>query len=408
MTISSLKFDNGIWDKFLMAFLIICPVFWHGGFFAGTQTLRLGQEQFFQMGTTVLCALFLVQNVYLGAFLSLAAAIYSFYGFPPASGMILLNILFFSLLYAVFYKSVSIKNFEQWTQALKWLVFIHISLMFFQAIGYDPVYSHPLRFTQNIDLVGVMGIKAFSGIFLALLLPFIAKNSLLIGFMMLFPIALSQSSCAFVSAIPVLAFYAIPKIRGRFIPIIILASFLAGAFYISKDIPNKMFSDRANLWFVATKDAMKKPLTGWGLDAFRSISDHKKFIYAKDTRDNKSYQFGYNAELKSLIPPKGFRTDKPIDPWDHPHNELVSLFYEFGMVGVLLITFFIRDIVKRYLASPMIFKYTTPVFLFFVVLFINSMGHFPLHVARTAFIVPLMLAFFYKITDAERKLHVRG
>lgn len=403
MTLAQLNLRS-IWEKALVLFLVVCPVFVHQGFYAGAATLRIGQEQFFQFGATVLCGIFLVQNLYLGAFLTLCAFLFANSGFVAHGGAVVLNVLFFSLLYAVFYRILSLRAFGDWVEAIKWLVVLNIALMALQAVQFDPVYRHALKLTENTDLVGVMGIKAFSGIFMSLMLPFFRRN-MLVSLMLLFPIWLSQSSCAIVAACFVIGYTLYQRYKKTFVLSVIGLALVAG-FFLKADLNRNMFFDRFNLWRTAISDTLKNPILGYGMDTFRRATPDKPFIYFKDVRDNSIWRFGYNAQEKVFVPPKGFTTDNRMDPWDHPHNELVSLFFEFGFVGLFVIGSFMFDIVRRFRETRNVLGiHTTPVFLFFCALFINSMGHFPFHVARIAFIVPLMLAFFYKITDTERMLN---
>lgn len=396
------RIDN-ITQRLLLAFLVICPVYFHSGIFMGFKTLRVGQEQFFQIAATVLYAVFLVPNVFLASFLIWACFLFAYWGFPNVAGAYVLNILFATIVFHVFYLCAKESFADRCFNALKWLVFVNIVFMALQACNFDPVYFSITQHIQNKDLVGIMGLKAFNGMFLALMVPVIAYSNLFLGLLLLFPIALCESSAALIAACLCLfltVFYEIVQTNKKVFFGLIGAIVVFCGFYVAHDYKSGMFYDRMSLWRVVIQDSVKRPVTGYGLDSFRHVGGAKDFMYLKEVDSGKSYAFKYHPETNSFIPPKEASKTSVFDPWDHPHNELVSLFFEFGVIGLILIYLFGRDIWRRYQTVPVEDEPYYRVFvLFFLALLVNSMAHFPFHVARVGYLIPVMLGLFYGMTD---------
>jgi O-antigen ligase len=185
--------------------------------------------------------------------------------------------------------------------------------------------------------------------------------------------------------------------------IIAIPVLIGGSLYIANDTKTGMFGDRAELWKTSLKDAVKRPIIGHGLDSFRNICNEKPGMYFKNVTTNKSELLKYDIKTKSFIVKKEFAKDKDIlDPWDNAHNEYVQLFFEFGAIGLIIVLLFIRNIYSRFLGAVSgIKKHIEPIMLVFTAYLIVSVGQFPLHLARTAYLIPILLGFYYKLTDQD-------
>ena len=73
---------------------------------------------------------------------------------------------------------------------------------------------------------------------------------------------------------------------------------------------------RLVIWQFAAERIFEHPLVGWGLDASRAIPGNNEEVYL--------FQFGANAETGQAMPL-------------HPHNALIQIWLELGIVGVILI-----------------------------------------------------------------------
>jgi exopolysaccharide production protein ExoQ len=73
---------------------------------------------------------------------------------------------------------------------------------------------------------------------------------------------------------------------------------------------------RLVIWQFAAERIFEHPLVGWGLDASRAIPGNNEELYL--------FQFGANAETGQAMPL-------------HPHNALIQIWLELGIVGVILV-----------------------------------------------------------------------
>jgi O-antigen ligase len=162
-----------------------------------------------------------------------------------------------------------------------------------------------------------------------------------------------------------------------------------------------MFEGRYKMWKVVLRDAFKHPIMGWGLDSFRNAGTFKPFIYMQNamTRETKAVSLSaiqvYN-ETGVMPPMPGFiKQGDALDIWDNPHNEYIMLFYEFGLVGVILFGLFCSDIVKRFYVTDELIA----IIGVFIVFLIISTGQFPFHVVRLGYIFPVLVGAYYKINE---------
>lgn len=391
MTLRDLKKE--IQFKILAAFVAICPIFFYFGKNFGNQNLRIGQEQFFQLGATVLFAVVFVRNIWLALFLIWSVFLYSYYNFPPVGGNIVMNLFWACVLYCVAYKVLNKLNVDKFFDVLMWLGILNIFWITMQVSGYDPIFLQTGGVMNN-RVVGLFGLKAFMGMYFAMTMPIVAKRNIFLAPLWLIPVALSESSAAFIGALVAILWVLYFRSKKSFI-IALLMSLILGVGYIVHDSKAGMFNDRINIWKVAFKDSMIHPIIGNGLDSFRNVSTLKPFMYFKNVRTQESASFRLHEETKSLVPPKGFvEPGDTVDPWDHPHNEFVSLFYEFGIFGIILLVGLVNHVRKRFWEDDDLIAICG----FFIVLLVISVGHFPFHVARIGVFVPIMLGVFDRMT----------
>ena len=151
-------------------------------------------------------------------------------------------------------------------------------------------------------------------------------------------------------------------------------------FYFYKDKPDL---GRLPVWHKALIHAAKRPITGWGLDSFRrSDLSHKNFTYVNPPH----FALARDGKTKIL----------ETSSWDNPHNLYISLFYEWGLFGIIILIGYLRFLGLR-------FKHATKdrellgLAGFIIALLIVSFAHFPLFLSRMAvFIIPIFSLYELK------------
>ena len=168
------------------------------------------------------------------------------------------------------------------------------------------------------------------------------------------------------------------RFREKIFLIMICVVLLCGSFYV-KNV-DKLGMERLPMWHKILRDGMKHPITGWGLDSFSNVTPQKNFKYSQVVNKVPFNVDNYGNVQKEMT---------SILWWDNPHNLYISLFYEFGFVGLFLFIGYIRQNVLRFkncIKSPDAIALAGFVFVFLCI----SIGHFPIFLARTAIcIIPV-------------------
>src|SRR3990167_525684 len=265
MTIKDISL-NKIGYKLLLAFIVICPIF-YDTVNQGRISLRLAEEQFYQLGATVLFAIVFLENVYLSAFLLWSIFIYCYYGFPSIGGNYVMNIFWSCVVYQITYKLITEENAKAIFKCVLWLGVVCIFFIILQRFGLDFIYLRNADKAYNLDFVGIFGLKAFMGIFMAICAAMAAPSCLWLSALFLIPAYFSECSVAVLAIVVVIIFNAYHKSRKIFITLFILFGLLAAGYGIHDYVPQKgqMFIDRVSLWKVSLRDAAKHPIIGWGL-----------------------------------------------------------------------------------------------------------------------------------------------
>ncbi len=398
MTIKDISLKS-VGLKVFCFFIAICPIFFYNSKVFGFQTLRIGQLQFYQLGVTVLFCVLMLENIYLSIFLLWSVALYAYYNFPPMSGAYVMNIFFGCLLYQMSYKLVNKHNLKYILNTLIAVCFLNVGWLVLQGINYELIFMDKGDY-QTLHMCGFFGLKAFMGMFFAMCLPFLLSRNVWLAPTFLIPIYVSESSCAMIGAVAVLIWHLYQHSRGvmkkTILCLLSTIILLAGSLYVYQDSHSGMFTARTNGWKVMLRDAFKHPFIGWGLDSFRNVGKDKNFMYVKNDYTELTAKYTYHKETNRFIPPKDFiKQDVPYSFWDHPHNEYISLLYEFGLVPFFILAFLIRDVLKRFNRAN---RDHVALLGFFIAILVFGIGQFPMHVARIGYLVPVLLGAYYKIT----------
>ena len=402
MTIKDLNL-NDIGRKLLLVFIFIVPIFWAAKINAGFASLRLVQEQVFQLGAMVIYAVVLLENIYLAAFLILSVALYLIHDL--CGGNYLVNILYGCLLYQVSYRTIDSKNVVQVFKVVLWLAFVNLVWMILQNLGVDLIFFDLSRPGEVMNNVGFMGLKCFMGMLFVLILPFAIYFNIWVALLLLIPIGLSESSISIISAAIILIAHFWWKFRTKsrviFIALMLFFSTIA-VLYTLNDSKANMMTDRFNLWKLTLKDALKEPFTGWGMDSFRNIGANgkKDFLYFKNEQNVVFHGIYIPETGKFKLPKDQDFKGNIVHPWDSPHNEYIQILFEFGIFGLVLLLLIGVDIAKRFSSSD---AKQRAIVLFLISFAVCSLAQFPAHVARLGVFLPVMLGIYYKLTDEIQK-----
>lgn len=381
-----------------LLFIFITPIFFYSGLDMGKGALRIGQEQCYQLGLTALFSICILTNIYLAMAILWIAFQYAYYNFTGMMGGYLINIFFACVLYQVTYNLVDGRVTEKIFKTLLAVGLLNVTYMVVQALGYDFIFLHNIHKTYSTELVGFMGIKCFMGMFFAALIPIAFYFNRLLALSLFVPVYMSEASMAMIGGIAAFLWCMYHHSKKVFVAAV-LVLVTAGSVYVAKDSQSNTGLDRINLWVVSLQDAVKHPIIGWGPDSYRNVGEAKPFMYFKNYTTKKSAACMLNMETGRFIPPAGFKDpEDKVDPWDHPHNEYISIFYELGIIPIILLGFMIRDIRRRFRRQD---SRQVAIIGFFIAILCFSFAHFPLHVARIGYMIPIMLGIYYKITERE-------
>ena len=342
------------------------------------------QQWGFMLGLMVIFGL-LLKNIWLTLFLGWTIFLFAFFKFE--TGLIYVtNIFFGCLLYYLVKVSFKKEHISFFINAVLWFAVLNILYMFLQINGYDFIYRYTApdltnlgQITQNIIPTGFMGQRQVCGAFLALCVPLLATRRskwAILGALGLFiPLYFSKAGLAILAAGIGLGFvlwYKIPKkIWFIIVPVVLCFSII---YFIKIDKPD---TARKLLWKQVLNDCVRHPVTGWGLDSFRNTTSYKDFKYQLGSREVMS------AEGTTIY----------IEWWDNPHNLLISLLFEFGIIGLFLLGGYLRQCgiwFLRAVKEPDVIGLAG----FIIVALLVSQGHFIMFLARTAVIVIIGVALF--------------
>lgn len=399
---------NRIIRYVLWTFLITCPIVWPWTI----TNIRNFQEVYFQYMAMILIVMF-CRNPWIIAFFVWNIILFFMNGFDVGQGQIA-NIFFGILLFMVsrqFFKHNKVRELR----VILGVTALTIVWMILQMFGIDPLY-YGTDMAGNLnttwywnDPVGLFGFKAANGQFLALSMPLMASVAWWAGPLLYIPIWTTMSSVSILSGTVGLLFYYYFRNRRVFIVMAVVGSILS-IFYIGfKDysFSSDMWKSRFAVWHSGVAKSMRFPI-GYGPDSWRSYTKFKNFKFFGDGDFNAwivtESPDSSTPSTASYYTPNFYERTHPKKPlnlsefpsilWDNPHNLLVTILFEYGLVGILLLVGFIRELYLRFrfslqteelvLVTSILLVYATA-----------SLTHFPLHLARLGFMFPIVLGAFY-------------
>ena len=351
----------------------------------GFQDQRQAQQIIFMLATISLFSLIL-RNTWVTLFLLWTVFLYSFFKFTSGSTY-LTNVFSGCVLYFITKVAFKKEHIGFFINGFLWFVCANIFYMAIQISGFDFIF-HKIEvrlglpvLSLNTLLRGFMGHAATAGTVIALAIPFLATRGsrwAWAGTIMLFiPLYLCKTSLCMLMGIAGLLFVLYYKIPKRTWIALILILSVSGGFYLRK--VDGLGLERFPIWHKVLQDAMVHPVTGWGLDSFANVTPQKQFKYL---HSHNNYSLPVDEKKNK------YEEVKVLEWWDNPHNLLISIFYEFGFIGLFLLVGYMRQNILRYIRAEK--NNNTLALSGFVLIILGiSMGHFPLWIAREAvFIIP--------------------
>lgn len=280
------------------------------------------------------------------------------------------------------YFSSKFKSSATAIKCISVMVFLQFILVILQCFHRDPFFSSLNGDFYN-GIVGFLGshnqLAIYSATVAVLVSPFLIITAIV-------PLVLVKTSSALFALFTGGLLYTFLRYSKKIVTIVIILCALSSIIWFKYD--NNVlsaFQERFEIWkltvtqitqgemLVTVSDGIKKrlhcnPLTGYGLGSFMVISPPSQ-----------------NELLKNVN-----------HRYEHVHNDLLEVWFEFGYIGLSILLFciytVIRDFVKYYKNSRNnLIKLFTALF----VMSVCSLGVYVFHAPTTYFMFMLILGLFY-------------
>lgn len=327
----------------------------------------------------------LISNVWIMAFLLWTCFLFTFFKFT--GGVYLSNIFLGCIFYTITKVGFKKEHINLFINGFLWFLFVNVAYMSVQTLGYEFIFtgihqSTFIEYFESTHINGFMGDDSIMSQLMALAIPILAsrnnKVAMAAAIGLFFPLYLAKTSLCFLAGLIGFLFVLYFKVPRRWFISMIVVLALVGGVYLKK--VDRLGTERLPLWKTVMHDAMIHPITGWGLDSFRSVTAFKDFRYynQKTVEENVVYQG------------KTYDTATNIQYWDNPHNLIVSICFEFGVIGLFICGGYVRKVAYTFYKAVKT-NNAIGLFGFFFVFLLISMGHFPAFLARMmAFSVPML------------------
>lgn len=337
---------------------------------------REAHQFFYMLGIMVITGLIL-RNIWLTMFLWWTVFLYSFFKFNVGQ-IYVTNIFFGCILYYLTKLAFKKEHIDAFLNGFMWLVAMTCGYMILQVLNFDFIYKMGMHSTRgfggyfdNSDPAGFFGFKACMGVIMTMAIPVFAtrkdKRAIWFCLVLFVPIYISRSSICMAGGIITWLFVLWYKVRRRDFWLISSAIVTLGVLYVVfVDMPMGTLPDRLYLWKLTLRDCIIHPISGWGLDSFRGYTELKKHVYVMNMTPLPN-GVGYNI-------------------WDNPHNLYVSLFFEWGILGLIFLGGYLRQCgiwFHKSIKSPNTLAIGGLLLAFFCV----SFAQFPMFLARCAVII---------------------
>ncbi len=315
----------------------------------------------------------------------------------PRQFLILIQLLFASLaVYTIYRFPVKYRGYL--IKAIIALFIVQSILVCLQFLNLDPLYKGIgvfMKEGQADDTVGFAASHNQIGLFYAVTSPIILSVCpYLIPFTLL-GLYGSTTSIAWVAFIISNGFYVIVT-KKKILSIIVLIMVLLSAAYMLKvdKISSIAFNERFNL----VKNTISQVNNGRAVMRQSNVDIFGKVHYnnmIKVATCNPWLGFGIgNFQRISPHTQRHFIKYSQKHTYAHAHNDLVEVYFEMGIVGLILVLLIIIDIVYKFIVT----RKTKILIISFTCLlsqFIASLGIFTVHTAMSGMLLIVMLGIFY-------------
>ena len=363
------------------------------------------QQAFFSLFLICMFSL-LLDNIWITLFMLWTVFLYIYFMFN--TGIVYVNNIFIGvILYYIVKTFFKRDHIDRYIDVFLWFVVANLAFGVLQLLKFDFYYMLELNartgtttYVDNNKAAGFMGFESGLAMLCAISLPLILtrKNKRWFVTLFLIPIFIysCSSSIAVIASIISVSFVMWHKFTDVFIDkfkiskIYVVAYLsgllgLGGFLYIKYvDFPQGIMGTRLGQWKLTLHDATIHPITGWGLDSFRNITTLKPYIYSMGL---------------DKVTTNTFRVDK----WDNAHNLYIQVFYEFGIIGLILLFGYLRSLHiyfkerRQDLSNNTIGLYGA-----ILAILVVSIAQFPLYLAAfAAFVVPIFALYEIEVTTTK-------
>ena len=329
----------------------------------------------------------ILDNIWISSFLWLTCFSFIFFKFKIGH-IYLQNIFYGCVLYYITKKSFRREHINLFFKVFLWVVFINLAYGFIQVCGFDFMFGGRESLLGIMGLpaklqapTGFMGNTAVTSILYALAIPVLITRphifSKIAGYMLFIPLLLLHSFSSWIASIASILFVLFFRLERRNWIKVVAGMVIIGAIFTWKvDVPgNKRFHQ----WQLALKDFSKHPVSGYGLDSFRKYTDTKNFKYTNDWVKQKEKVNGKNAYTTNT--------------WDNPHNLIVSILFEWGLGGLIILIGLMFYYAKRF-GKSIKDANTLALAGALLTIMVVSMGQFPMFLSRFAVIIIPMVGLY--------------
>jgi len=267
------------------------------------------------------------------------------------------------------------------------LQYVWITLQYFNI---DPIFKSLIR-QGHSEVVGFNGAKDQLGSFFAITFPIVLGTCPVLIPLSLIGLFLAKSSFAFISAIIsglIYLYYTNKKYFKVFIMLIIISSVL---FFKYADNPKFAdFETRGNVWKHSVKATIEGKI---------NIENNNQKLELK-TKPIYGYGLGNFLRIFPFVPQQdGFNYVN--EKFEHAHNDFVEFFFEFGWIGLALLTVFAFSFVSSFLASGK----TQEIVLYFsslIAYFLNANGNFLSHLGFSGMMLIVLYSLYRGSLNVKR------
>lgn len=395
-------------------------------FFIPGKHLRVSQELFYQLAITAMLigtlsftkiAQFKLRkiNLWLGIFGIYTVCLFALDGTGMGNSVMLNTFSGLGLIFIV--TRLRKEDTEFILKTVIWVCAANILYLTINRCGYDFIYTMrgpAASLVGAVDDYAMFGLKAVMGMWMGLGMVAVSIINPILSICFLLPIYLSKSSGVILgicTAVPFFWYHTRRRIFWIVTPLILVGSL---AYVVLVDSPMGMMNTRPPMWKMVIHDViysfgsgprfLRNPILGFGLDSFR----HGKVKYCMVSSTQET--------VRVFVQPEGARLEdgtpvnnngglstadgRHMDWWDNPHNEIVQLIYEFGFLGLFIVSMIIYQMVQAFRNSYKDPELVT-VSAMLVFLFFASMSQFPFHLARIGFLLPVLVGLFINSLEDE-------